>query len=60
MDCVVSPVLQVFPVVELEVNVTEPPSHKVVGPLAVIVGVDKFTIVTKTAKRIVDSQPPTV
>jgi hypothetical protein len=38
MDCVVAPFDQVFPVADEEVNVTEPPAQKVVGPLAVIVG----------------------
>ena len=38
MDCVVSPVDQRFPTVEDEVNSTDSPSQKVVGPLAVIVG----------------------
>ena len=37
----VAPVLHVLPVAELDVKVTDPPLHKVVGPLAVIVGVDK-------------------
>ena len=34
----VSAVDQVFPVAEEEVNVTEPPAQKVVGPPAVMVG----------------------
>ncbi|MNU79314.1 hypothetical protein D3C71_689280 [compost metagenome] len=36
---VVAPFDQVFPVAEDEVRITEPPVQKVVGPLAVIVGV---------------------
>lgn len=36
---VVSPVDQVFPVGADEVNVTDPPAQKVVGPPAVIVGI---------------------
>lgn len=39
MDCVVSPVDQIFPLETEEVSTTEPPDEqKVVGPLAVIVG----------------------
>ena len=38
MDCVVSLVLQVFPVIELEVKVAVCPAHKFVSE-AVIVGV---------------------
>jgi hypothetical protein len=40
IDWVVSPVDQRFPVVEEEVSTTEPPTQKLVGPPAVIVGVD--------------------
>ena len=39
MDCVVAPVLQVFPVALDDVSVTLPPAQTVVGPLAEIVGV---------------------
>ena len=39
MDCVVAPVLQVFPVALDDVSVTLPPVQNVVGPLAEIVGV---------------------
>lgn len=38
IDCVVSPVDQTFPSRNEDVNVTEPPEQKVVGPLAVIFG----------------------
>ena len=38
IDCVVSPVDQMLSVAEEEVSTTDPPSQKVVGPLAVIVG----------------------
>jgi hypothetical protein len=38
IDCVVSPVLHVFPVIELEVKVAVCPAHKFVSE-AVIVGV---------------------
>lgn len=39
IDCVVSPVDQVFPVAEEDVNTTSPPEQKVVGPPAEIAGV---------------------
>ncbi len=39
IDCVVAPVDHVLPVTLDEVNVTEPPEQKAVGPLAEIVGV---------------------
>lgn len=39
IDCVVAPVDQVFPVVDEEVKVTDPPAQKINGPLAVIVGI---------------------
>ena len=39
IDCAVAPFDQVFPVALDEVNVTEPPEQKVVGPPALIVGV---------------------
>jgi len=38
MDCVVAPFDQVLPVAAEEVRTTLPPSQKVVGPLAEIVG----------------------
>jgi hypothetical protein len=38
IDCVVAPFDQVFPVADEEVNVTEPPAQKVVGPPAIMVG----------------------
>ena len=40
IDCVVSPLLHVFPELALDVNVTLPPGQKEVGPFAVIVGVE--------------------
>jgi hypothetical protein len=40
IDCVVSPVLQRFPVAILDVNVTLDPAQKVNGPLADIIGVE--------------------
>ena len=42
IDCVVSPVDHKYELAVLEVNVTEPPSQKVIGPLAVIVGAVGF------------------
>jgi len=39
IDCVVDPSDQVFPVALDEVNITEPPEQKVVGPLALIIDV---------------------
>ena len=54
----VAPVLHVLPVAELDVKVTDPPLHNVVGPLAVIVGVagDELTVTVVPAD--VDEQPP--
>jgi hypothetical protein len=40
IDCVVAPFDQVLPVAAEDVKVTLPPAQKVVGPLAVMVGVD--------------------
>ena len=58
IDCVAAPVDQVFPVADEEVKVTEPPAQKVVGPLAVIVGVggSGFTV-TVTGKDITPHNP---
>ena len=39
MDCVVAPFDHKFPVAADEVKTTVPPEQKVVGPLALIVGV---------------------
>ena len=46
--CVVDPSDQVFPVALDELNVTEPPEQNVVGPPALIVGVDgtELTVIT--------------
>jgi hypothetical protein len=51
MDCVVSPVDQVLFIGEDEVNTTEPPAQKVVGPPAVIAGVagSGFTVTASLA-----------
>ena len=40
MEAVVSPVDHKFPPVAEEVNTTDPPAQNVVGPAAVIVGVE--------------------
>lgn len=55
--CVVAPVDQMFPVAEEEVNVTEPPEQKVVGPLAVIVGVVGFAFTVTTVGADVAEHP---
>ena len=48
MDCVVAPFDHTLPVAADEVKTTEPPKQNVVGPLALIVGVDGdgFTVTT--------------
>jgi hypothetical protein len=58
MDCVVSPVDHVFPEAEEDVSVTLPPVQKLVGPLALIVGVAGvgFTV-TAVAAEFEDVQP---
>ena len=60
--CVVAPFDQVFPVAELEVNVTEPPEQKVVGPPAEIVGVVGVGLTVTVVAAEVEEQPaePTV
>jgi hypothetical protein len=59
MDCVVSPVDHVFPEAEEDVRVTLPPVQKVVGPLALIVGVAGvgFTVIPVAAED-PDEHPP--
>ena len=47
IDCVVSPVDHVLPAAELDVNVTEPPEQKVVGPFAEMVGVEGVGLIVK-------------
>ncbi|MNE05539.1 hypothetical protein D3C80_981070 [compost metagenome] len=58
IDCVVAPFDHVFPVVEEEVKVTDPPAQNVVGPPAVIVGVGGtgFTV-TVVAADVVEHEP---
>ena len=62
MEEFVDPLLQVFPVGELEVKVTEPLAQKVVGPLALIVGVGGFglTVTAVVADVAVQPAEPTV
>lgn len=47
MDCVVAPVLHVFPEALLDVSVTVFPAQNVIGPPAEIVGVvgNEFTVI---------------
>lgn len=61
IDCVVAPLDQKLFVAEDEVNVTDPPAQKVVGPPAVIVGTDgiAFTM-TLTGAEAGDVQPDKV
>ena len=58
IDCVVSPVDQILSVADDEVKVIEPPSQKVVAPLAVIVGTigTGFTV-TGIAFETAEEQP---
>ena len=56
IDCVVAPVLQMLPVALLEVRVTLSPEQKVVGPLAVIVGVAGVGLTVTTTGAEVDVQ----
>ena len=58
MDCVVAPVLHVFPDVELEVKVTLLPEQNVVGPLAVIVGAAGFEFTVTVVVAEVAEHPP--
>ena len=62
IDWVVAPVDHVFPVVALEVKVTDPPEQNVSEPLAVIVGVVGFGFTVTVVEAEVAEQPaePTV
>lgn len=63
IDWVVSAVDQVFPVEAEEVNVTEPPIQKVVGPLVTITGTpgEGFTVTVVGADAATHPEPfPTV
>ena len=53
----VAPVLHVLPVTELEVKVTLLPEQNVVGPLAVIVGVEGVGFTVTTCDAVADVQP---
>lgn len=58
IDCVVAPLDQKLFVAEDEVNVTDPPAQKVVGPPAVIVGTDGMVFtMTLTGAEAGDVQP---
>lgn len=57
IDCEVAPVDHRLPVAEDDVKVTEPPVQKVVGPPAVIVGVDGLALTVTTVVVDVAEQP---
>jgi hypothetical protein len=53
MEPAVSPVDHEFPVADEDVNVTEPPGQKVVGPLGVILAtVEEFTVTVSEAEAV--------
>ena len=56
MACVVAPLLHTFPVAELEVKITFPPSQKVVAPLVEIVGVTGNGFTTTVVSLELDEQ----
>ena len=58
MEFVVSPVDQVFPPEAEEVNVTDPPEQKVVGPPGVIVGVAGGAVTVTVVPALVELQVP--
>jgi hypothetical protein len=61
MDGVVAPVDQLLPVAEEDVSVTLPPSQKVVGPLAIMVGLaGNGLTVTVVPTEGAEVQPPLV
>ena len=62
IDWVVAPVDQVFPVEADDVNTTDPPEQKVVGPLATIVGATGggFTVTVEEAEAEVQPLAETV
>lgn len=62
IDCEVAPVDQVFPVTADDVNTTDPPEQKVVGPPAVIVGTagSGFTVTVEEAEAEVQPLAETV
>jgi hypothetical protein len=58
IDCVVAPVLQVFPVALDDVRVTLPPAQNVVGPLAETVGVAGIEFTVTVADPFAELHPP--
>jgi hypothetical protein len=62
IDCVVAPVLQVFPLALDDVNVILFPAQKVVGPLAETTGAlgNAFTVTVVFAEVAVQPAAPTV
>ena len=62
IDCEVAPFDQVFPVAAEDVNTTDPPEQKVVGPPAVIVGTtgSGFTVTVEEAEAEVHPLAETV
>ena len=57
IDCVVAPFDQRYPLDAGAVSVTEPPAQKVVGPPAVITGVDGFALTVTVVDAEVALQP---
>ena len=58
MDCVVSPVDQMLSIADDEVKITESPAQNVVGPFAVIVGVEGVGLtVTLSAIELPEEHP---
>lgn len=57
IDCVVSPVLHVFPVALDDVSVTVPPEQNVNGPPAVTTGVGGLDTTVTTVDAVEEVQP---
>lgn len=62
IDWVVAPVDQIFPVLDEDVNTTDPPVQKVVGPPAVMVGATGigFTVILITFEEAEEHGPSTI
>lgn len=61
IDCVVAPVDHRFPLVDEEVNTTEPPEQNAIGPPTEMVGVGGTELtVTEVADADADAQPAVV
>jgi len=60
IDCVVAPLDQIFPVALEDVNTTEPPEQKVVGPLEFIVGAIPVVVIVTVVGADVATQLPVV